>query len=229
VLVIDYTGFLKKGRDSAGVARQYRGTAGCLENGPTGVVLGYASQRGPTLLDRERYLPQAWTNERERCRQAGLPDDRRVATAPERARQMLARACTTGLPAQWVTGERVESDDRRLRLWLASQPQASGLTVSGKEYVWVDGQQRLVTTRLAALPQDGWRRLRAGAGAKGPRWDDWRWLPLAEPIDPLGRRGLWIRRSLNDPMELRASGILALQDTTREAVVRVAGTRWSIA
>jgi SRSO17 transposase len=228
VLVIDETGFLKKGRYSAGVARQYSGTAGRIENCQIGVFLGYASQLGHTLLDRELYLPQEWTNDRERCRQAGIPDDRRFATKPELARQMLARAFATGLPAKWVTGDSVYGDDRRLRLWLESQPQAYVLAVSGKEYVWVDGQQRQVKTLLATPPQDGWRRLSAGAGAKGPRWYDWRWLPLAEPIDPVWRRWLLIRRRLSDSTELRAYVIFAPQDTTLEEVVRIAGTRWTI-
>jgi SRSO17 transposase len=228
VLVIDETGFLKKGRHSAGVARQYSGTAGRVENCQIGVFLGYASQLGHTLLARELYLPQEWTNDHDRCRQAGIPDDRRFATKPQLARQMLARAFAAGLPAQWVAGDSVYGDDRRLRLWLESQPQAYVLAVSGKEYVWVDGQQRQVKTLLAALPQDGWRRLSAGEGAKGPRWYDWCWLPLAEPIDPAWRRWLLIRRSRSDPTELRAYVIFAPQDTTLEEVVRVAGTRWTI-
>lgn len=102
------------------------------------------------------------------------------------------------------------------------------LAVSGKEYAWVDWQQRQVNTLLAALSQDGWRRLSAGERAKGPRWYDWRWLPLAEPIDPAWRRWLLIRRCLSDPMGRQASVIFAPQDTTLEEVVRVAGTRWTI-
>lgn len=102
------------------------------------------------------------------------------------------------------------------------------LAVSGKEYAWVDWQQRQVNTLLAALSQDGWRRLSAGEGAKGPRWYDWRWGPLAEPIDPAWRRWLLIRRRLSDPMGRQASVIFAPQDTTLEEVVRVAGTRWTI-
>ena len=80
VLVLDETGFLKKGRHSAGVARQYTGTVGKVDNCQIGVFLSYASRLGHALLDRELYLPQAWTDDRERCRQAGIPEGRRFAT-----------------------------------------------------------------------------------------------------------------------------------------------------
>lgn len=119
-------------------------------------------------------------------------------------------------------------DDRRLRAWLEAQPQAYVLAVSGKEYVWLGWQQRRVNTILAALPADGWTRLSAGDGAKGPRWYDWCWLPLAEPLEPTWRRWLLVRRSLSDATEVRAYVVFAPQDTTLEAVVRVAGARWTI-
>lgn len=228
VLVLDETGFLKKGRHSAGVARQYSGTAGRVENCQIGVFLGYASRLGHALLDRELYVPQEWTEDPERCQQAGIPADRRFATKPQLARQMLARAFAAGTSAQWITGDSVYGDDRRLRAWLEAQPQAYVLAVSGKEYVWLGWQQRRVNTILAALPADGWTRLSAGDGAKGPRWYDWCWLPLAEPLEPTWRRWLLVRRSLSDATEVRAYVVFAPQDTTLEAVVRVAGARWTI-
>jgi SRSO17 transposase len=228
VLVIDETGFLKKGRHSAGVARQYSGTAGRIENCQIGVFLAYASQLGYALLDRELYLPKEWTDDRERCRRAGIPDERHFATKPQLARQMLARALAAGVPAKWVTGDSVYGDDRRLRLWLEAQPQAYILAVSGKEYVWLGWQQRQVKTVLAALPAKDWTRLSAGDGTKGPRWYDWYWLPLAGPLEPGWCRWLLVRRSLGDPSELAAYVVFAPQDTTLEEVVRVAGTRWTI-
>jgi SRSO17 transposase len=228
VLVLDETGFLKKGRHSAGVARQYSGTAGRIENCQIGVFLGYASPLGHTLLDRELYLPQEWTDDRHRCRQAGIPEDRRFATKPRLARHMLQRVLAAGGPARWVTGDSVYGDDRRLRLWLETQPQAYVLAVSGKEYVWLGWQQRQVKTILAAVPEDGWTRLSAGDGTKGPRRYDWRWLPLADPLDPGWRRWLLVRRSVGDPTELRGYVVFAPQDTTLADAVRVAGTRWVI-
>ena len=228
VLVIDETGFLKKGRHSAGVARQYSGTAGRIENCQIGVFLGYAGQLGHTLLDRELYLPEEWTADRARCQQAGIPQDRRFATKPQLAQQMLHRALAAGVPAKWVTGDSVYGDDRRLRMWLEAQPQAYVLAVSGKEYVWVSWRQRQVKTVLAALPEEGWTRLSAGDGAKGPRWYDWCWLPLADPVDPAWHRWLLVRRSISEPAELRAYVVFAPQATTLDEVVRVAGARWTI-
>jgi SRSO17 transposase len=228
VLVIDETGFLKKGRHSAGVARQYSGTAGRIENCQIGVCVAYASRLGHVLLDRDLYVPQEWTNDRERCRRASIPEDHRFATKPQLARQMLARAFAASVPAQWVTGDSVYGDDRRLRMWLEAQPQAYVVAVSGKEYVWLSWRQRQVKTVLAALPKDGWIRLSAGAGTKGPRWYDWRWLPLADPVDSQWRCWLLVRRSVRDPQERQAYVVFAPQDTSLGDVVRVAGTRWTI-
>jgi SRSO17 transposase len=118
VLVIDETGFLKKGRHSAGVARQYSGTAGRIENCQIGVFVGYASRLGHALLDRELYLPKEWADDPARCRRAGIPEDRRFATKPQLAQQMLPRTLAAGVPARWVTGDSVYGDDRRLRMWL---------------------------------------------------------------------------------------------------------------
>jgi len=227
VLVLDETGFVKKGRHAAGVARQDPGTVGKVENCHIGVLLGYASPLGQALVDRELSRPQEWTNARERCRQAGIPENRGFATKPQLARQMLARAFAASVPAKWVTGDCVYGDNRGLRGWLEARPQAYVLAVSGKEYVWLSGQQQ-VKTILAALPEESWTRLSAGNGTKGPRWYDWRWLPLAEPPEPGWRRWLLVRRSVSTPMELQAYVVFALQATTLEAVVRVAGSRWTI-
>ena len=228
VLVLDETGFVKKGRHSAGVARQYTGTVGKVENCQIGVFLGYASPLGQTLLDRELYVPKAWTDDRERCQQVGIPEDRPFATKPQLARQMLARAFGAGVPAQWVTGDCVYGNDRRLRLWLEAQPQAYVLAVSGQEHVWLDGHQRQVKTILAGLPEDGWRRLSAGAGAKGPRWYEWRWLPMAAPQEADWGRWLLVRRRVSEPAELTAFVVFGWQATPLEEVVRVAGSRWTI-
>jgi SRSO17 transposase len=228
VLVLDETGFVKKGRHSAGVARQYTGTVGKVENCQIGVFLGYASVLGQALLDRDLYLPAAWTQDRERCRQAGIPEDRGFATKPQLARQLLARAFAAGVPATWVTGDCVYGDDRRLRLWLEARPHAYVLAVSGKEYVWGHGQQRQVKTILATLPGVSWTRLSAGDGAKGPRWYDWHWLPLAKPSEPGWRRWLLVRRRVSPPTELQAYVVFAPQATSLQEVVRVAGSRWTI-
>src|SRR5262249_25092810 len=109
--VIDETGFLKKGTHSAGVARPYSGTASRIENCQIGVFLAYASQQGQTLLDRELYLPKEWTDDRERCRHAGIPDQRAFATKPKLAQQILERTFDSGLALAFVTGDSVYGDD----------------------------------------------------------------------------------------------------------------------
>jgi SRSO17 transposase len=229
VLVLDETGLRKKGHHSAGVARQYRGTVGNVDNCQIGVLLSDASRLGYALLDRELSLPQEWTDDRQRCRQVGVPEDRRLATTPQLAQQLLARALAAGVPATWVTGDSVYGDHRPLRQWLEAQPQAYVLAVSGKEYVWLGAQPRQVNTLLARLPGERWTRISAGDGAKGPRWDDWRWVALADPVDPTWRRWLLVRRSLSEPTDLTAYVVFALPPTTLEEVVRVAGSRWPVA
>ena len=141
---------------------------------------------------------------------------------------MLQRAFDHGVPAAWVTGDSVYGDNRSLRLWLEEHRHAHVLAVSGKEYVWRAGRHQQVKTLLAALAAEGWCRLRAGDGAKGPRWYDWTWLPLAAPLQPHWRRWLLVRRSLSAPTELTAYVVLAPQVTVLATVVQVAGSRWPV-
>jgi SRSO17 transposase len=173
-------------------------------------------------------MPTAWTDDGARCRQAGIPADRPLATTPQRAQPMLNRAFTAGVPAQWVTGASISGADRRLRLGLEAQPQADVLAVSGQADVWLEGRQRQVKTLLAARPEEGWGRLSAGDGAKGPRWDDWRWRPLAAPLAPGWRRWLLVRRRLSTPTALTAYVVFAPHATPLPEVVRVAGSRWTV-
>ena len=226
--VLDETGFLKKGFHSAGVARQYSGTAGKIENCQIGVFLAYASTHGHTLLDRELYLPQEWTDDRERCRRAGIPDERAFATKPALALQMLQRTVEAGLKLAWVTGDSIYGDDRSLRQWLESHHQPFVLAVSGKETVWLDTHQRQIKLILAELPADGWERLSAGAGSKGLRWYDWRRLELSEPPERGWKRTLLVRRSISDPSELTGYIAFARVGTSLVEMVRVAGTRWTV-
>lgn len=228
VLVVDETGFLKKGQHSAGVARQYSGTAGRIENCQIGVFLTYASPQGHALLDRDLYVPKEWTNDPTRCKRAGIPEERTFATKPQLAQQMLKRAFDAGVPAAWVAGDSVYGDNRPLRMWLEEHAHAHVLAVSGKEYVSLAGRQQQVKAILATLAPAGWCRLSAGDGAKGPRWYDWRWLPLAAPLQPHWRRWLLVRRSLSDPTDLTAYVVFAPQTAALATVVPVAGSRWTI-
>ncbi len=151
-----------------------------------------------------------------------------MATKPQLAKQMLARAFDAAVPAAWVAGDSVYGDHRPLREWLEERTQAYVLTVSGKEYVWRAGRQWQVKTLLAMLEEENWYRLRAGDGTKGPRWYDWRWLPLSTPLHPHWRRWLLVRRSLSDPTERTAYIVCAPEGTALDTVVQVAGRRWTV-
>lgn len=152
VLILDETGFIKKGRKSAGVARQYSGTAGKVENCQIGVFLSYASTRGHAFLDRELYLPKEWTGDSERMREAGVPEEVSFQTKPELGRTMLARALASGIPARWVTADEVYGRDRRLRIWLEQQEQPFILAVSSNEKLWQPGFRKVSAKEIAA----GW-------------------------------------------------------------------------
>ncbi len=233
VLVVDETGFVKKGTHSAGVAKQYTGTVGKIENCQVGVFLAYASPAGVAFLDRALYLPQEWTADAPRRRAAHIPDAVAFATKPQLARTMLERALQAGVPAAWVTADSVYGDDRRLRMWLEAREQAYVLAVSGKEYVNVAATwtQRRVSTLLAEVaeqPAQAWQRLSAGDGAKGPRRDDWCRLPLVPPLQEGYERWFLVRRSHSDPEDLQGYVAFAPAGTTLEQLVRVAGSRWTI-
>jgi SRSO17 transposase len=226
--VIDETGFLKKGIQSAGVARQYSGTAGRVENCQIGVFLAYASDLGQTLLDRELYLPKAWTDDRERCRRAGIPDQRAFTTKPALAQQMLERTFAADVLLAWVTGDSVYGDDRKLRSYLEGRKQAHVLAVSLNQTVWLNHQQRQIKTILAEVPSDDWQRLSAGLGSKGPRIYDWWRVEVSEPVQPGFKRWLLFRRSISEPSKVAAYIVFGLAESSLATLVRVAGMRWTV-
>jgi SRSO17 transposase len=232
VLVIDETGFLKKGTHSVGVQRQYSGTAGRIENCQIGVFLAYASRRGRTFLDRELYLPQEWATDRARREAAGVPADVAFATKPQLAQRMLERARVSGVPAAWVTGDEVYGRDRRLRRWLESQEQPFVLAVPCNEPLWVSwerGPQQVPAATVAARLTEGyWERISAGNGAKGPRVYDWAWVPLSRLPEPGWGHWLLVRRHLTKPEELAYYVVFGPTGTTLPAAVQVAGARWAV-
>lgn len=232
VLVVDETGFLKKGTKSAGVARQYSGTAGRIENCQIGVILAYAAPEGVALIDRELYVPKAWIEDRERCREAGIPDDVSFATKPALARRMLERAFEAGMPHAWVVADEVYGQDRRLRLWLEEIEQPFVLAVTSQEKPWswgARGPQQMRVDRLAdALPEEAWQRLSAGRGSKGERLYEWAEVMLWRWQTPEGIHRLLVRRSLEDPEDRAYYIVFAPQGATLEELVRVAGRRRTI-
>lgn len=232
VLVVDETGFLKKGDKSVGVQRQYSGTAGRVENCQIGVFLAYAGARGRTLLDRELYLPQVWVEDWERRDGAGVPEGVGFRTKPQLARRMLERALESGAPFSWVAGDEVYGNDRNLRRWLEQVEVPHVLAVKRNEQLWAltdQGPRQVRADRLASqVDGSRWMRYSAGDGAKGPRVYDWAKVEIRPRQEP--GQGYWLlaRRSLADPEELAYYVCYGPAGTTLEELARVAGTRWAI-
>jgi len=223
VLVLDETGFLKKGDKSAGVKRQYSGTAGRIENCQIGVFLGYASRHGQALVDRALYLPREWTWRTPRRQEAHIPETVKFTTKPKQGLAMLERARLAGLPFAWITGDSVYGADRAIRRWAERHRRGYVLTVTSAQRLGL----RPVSARIEDLPAEAWQRLSAGDGAKGPRLYDWARLEHRGAAAGF-RCALLVRRSIAKPEEMTFYLTHAPEATTLDALVRVAGTRWSI-
>jgi SRSO17 transposase len=230
VLVVDETGFLKKGTKSVGVQRQYSGTAGRIENCQIGVFLAYASGQGRTFLDRELYVPKEWAADAARRQEAAVPETVTFRTKPQLARAMLERALAAGVPAQWVTGDEVYGGDVRLRVWLEEQRVAHVLAIKRTEPLWstTSWTQVAATTLADAVPATAWERLSAGAGAQGPRVYDWTRVPIRPLREPGWDYWLLVRRSLADPTDRAYYVCFCPAGTPLAELVRIAGTRWAI-
>jgi SRSO17 transposase len=243
-LIVDETGFIKKGEGSVGVKRQYTGTVGKRENCQVGVFLAYASSRGQAFIDRELYLPEEWALDKERRQRAGVPEEVGMRTKPELAKEMLGRALEAEVKPAWVVADSVYGDSRRLGMFLEESKQPYVLALSGKAHVWAGFYQHRVSTLLDALregelrsretaeeeeeEEEGWKRLSAGAGSKGPRLYDWLRLALNPPLQEDFHRWLLVRRSIEDPEDLSAYTVFCAQNTTLEALAKVAGSRWRV-
>jgi SRSO17 transposase len=228
VYVVDETGFLKKGTKSAGVARQYSGTAGKVDNCQIGVFLTYSTPKGFAVIDRGLYLPKEWTDDRVRCAAASIPDDVRFKTKPQMALDMMKSANESGVPFSWVTGDSVYGDARYISQWLESIEKGYVLAVSGKAYVWRGMKQHKVAAILTSLPVEGWQRLSAGEGTKGERYYDWITLPLNRPPIDGWNRCLLIRRSISNPDNMRPFICCYPVNTNIQKLVQIAGLRWTV-
>jgi SRSO17 transposase len=225
MLVVDETGDVKKGAASAGVQRQYSGTAGRVENCQVAVYLTYAGRSGHTLIDRELYLPGSWISDPGRCAAAGIPEGTSFATKPELALRMVVRALDAGTAARWVAGDEVYGADPGLR---------AGLEERGVGYVLAVAKSHPVPTATGALradalarrlPPRAWQRLSAGPGAKGHRWYDWAWVAI-DPGLP-GHHWLLIRRHRRT-RELAYYRCCSPRHVPLAVLVRAAGHRWTV-
>lgn len=231
ILVVDETGFLKKGKKSVGVQRQYSGTAGRIENCQIGVFLTYALQEDHTLVDRELYLPKSWTEDPERCRAAHVPEEVSFAPKPELAARMLWRTLDAGLTACWVAADTVYGSHRPLREGLEKRLQAYALAVSCQEHVEGETDRKRVDQIADAVEANQWQRIWVGNGSKGPREFDWARVELAAPEKPGWQKWLVVRRSLisgEKPAERAYVLVFAPCGTTLAEMAVAIGTRWTV-
>jgi SRSO17 transposase len=229
VLVADDTGFLKKGERSAGVQRQYSGTAGRTENCQIGVFLAYASDAGHALIDRQLYLPESWTSDRTRCAAAGIPDHVELTTKPRMAMDMVARAIDAGVPFSWFTADEAYGQAKYLRVWLEQQRVSYVVATRCNDDVPTrDGRSNMRVDEVACLPAAKWKRISCGAGAHGQRFYDW----ARVEVRPWWRDGYghWVlaRRSITDPTEIAYYVCYAPARTALTELARIAGRRWTV-
>lgn len=238
VLVIDETGFLKQGRSSCGVSRQYTGSAGKITNCQVGVFAAYVSRHGHAFIDRQLYLPRAWTDDKARLEAAHVPSEVAFATKPRIAAQMIGRAMAAGVPFAWVAADTVYGvGEVEMVLRRAGKGYVLGVNATSQFNSW--GAKPLVVGAAEeiarSLDASAWQRLSAGAGTKGARLHDWAYLELADldadefnPALPgAWTRGLLARRSISDG-ELAYFTTWCPAGTGIETLVHVEGRRWSI-
>lgn len=226
VLVLDETGFVKKGTKSVGVAPQYCGAVGKIANCQIGVFLAYATRYGPVLLDRELYLPKDWAEDPARRAEAGVPAEVSCIPKPTLGKQLLERMDAAGVTASWVTADSIYGSDYKLRHYLEEREQPFVLAVQRTQRVGLSAKAEQV---VASWPHEVWQRLSAGEGSQGPRWYDWAWMPMAWRVAPEGMAHyLLARRSVSKPDELAYYFVFGPADVTVAQVVQVAGTRWQV-
>ncbi|MEV5044742.1 IS701 family transposase, partial [Streptomyces griseoincarnatus] len=229
VLVVDDTGFLKKGTRSAGVQRQYSGTAGRTENCQVGVFLAYATDRGRTLIDRRLYLPTSWTDDRERCHRAGIDDEVAFETKVAMAKAMVRRAIADRIPFRWVTADAAYGFSKGWR---------SELERADVFHVMATTRHDTVVTRWAidhpvhdlfnGLARQKWKRRSCGSGAHGLRIYDWARVEVRPWHRPDRRHWVIARRSVARPQEISCYIAYCPAGTTLDDLIRIAGSRWAI-
>ena len=229
ILVVDETGDVKKGVHSVGVQRQYSGTAGRVENSQVAVYLTYAASRGHALIDRALYLPRSWTEDSDRCDEAGIPlSNRGFATKPTLAMALIDRAVHAEVPAGWVAGDEVYGADPKLRAAVRGHGLGYVMAVSANRRVPTHAGPIRVDALPALLPLRAWQKHSAGAGAHGPRLYSWAWFRLlAEDDTDTGVHHLLIRRNdaTGEHAYLRC---YSPRPVPLRTLIAVAGQRWRI-
>jgi SRSO17 transposase len=232
VLVVDETGFLKKGAHSAGVARQYSGTAGRVENCQVGVFVAYASRWGQALIDRRLYLPEAWAGDAGRRQRAAVPEAVAFATKPQIAATLIAAALDAGAPCAWVLADALYGADSRIRRMLEGRGQPYVLATRSNHHLRFLTRDGLVQTDPAtladALPAAAWTPHAAGEGSKGIRLYDWARIALPWTVDAGFERWLLIRRNRRDPEARAYYLVLAPAGSGLAELAGAAGLRWTI-
>lgn len=227
VLVVDETGFLKKGTKSVGVQRQYSGTAGRVENCQIGVFLGLSTSKGHALIDRALYLPQSWCEDRARCDEAGVPADVAFATKPALAMAMIGHALDRGIRPDFVLADEAYGNDGKFRRFLESRGQAFVVAVSCRQRLWVGFEPKRVDQIVAEAPVKNWFRHSVAEGSKGPRAYDWFAARFGTPTDMGRQRWLLVRRHV-ETKEPAYYLCCAPPETTAKDLAVAAGRRWSI-
>jgi SRSO17 transposase len=238
VLVLDETGFLKQGKASCGVGRQYTGSAGKITNCQIGVFASYVSRHGHAFIDRALYLPKAWTDDRDRLVAAHVPENVRFATKPALALTMIERAIASNVPFSWVAADSVYGvGDIEMALKRAAKGYVLGVNANHPFRSWDKPLAVAGTAKdiAEALPENAWRRLSAGEGTKGARLHDWVYLELADldaddfdaAFTGIWTRGLLIRRNIADG-DLAFFSTWCPVGTSIEKLVTVEGHRWAI-
>jgi len=228
VLIVDETGFLKKGNKSAGVQRQYSGTAGRIENCQIGVFLALAGANGRALIDRELYLPKSWCDDAERRKSAAIPTDIIFATKQQLAKKMLIRAFENGIRPRWVLGDEIYGSDSKFRRFLESRLQPYVLAVSSQQRLWIEYRQRRFDEIVKDVPADMWFRMNIADGTKGPRVYDWAAGRFGVPDDSGLVKWMLFRRSVDSPDKIAYYMCLAPADATAQDLAIAAGQRWNI-
>jgi SRSO17 transposase len=228
VLVADETGFLKKGKKSVGVARQYTGTAGDTVDCQVGVFVAYASNKGAAFIDRALYLPEEWANDPKRRAEAGVPQEVAFANKIELAKRMLERAFEAGVPARWVAADAFYGRSHEFRAWLEEWGRAYAVMVSKTNMVPLGGRKKKIERLAERLPEDAWSEVLPAEDSDERR--PWEWACLGLAADPKKGMSRWllVRRGSDDPEDLAFYQAYGPEDTSLEELVRICRNRWAI-